>query len=159
MLRISEFTVGTLSDAQPLSLILPRGRYEQTILVGSCNTIRRAVFLDPSSKWASFEYEENSSYGGVLVPNVEIEVDVESALNASRHDMPLGTLVRAERSLFVTVSEGDGFRGGFRGEILTNLSEIPERQASGFLRWQITLSAGEDKRVLKAIDIQRPEGF
>ena len=45
MLKPHEFSAGMLSSAKPLSLLLPRGRYEQPFLIGARDGQGIAVLL------------------------------------------------------------------------------------------------------------------
>jgi hypothetical protein len=54
MLAANEFTVGTLANAEPLSLILPRTEYEETALVGHTSD-GPAVGVVPSIGFRAWE--------------------------------------------------------------------------------------------------------
>ena len=64
MLSPSEFTIGKVGIAKPLSLILPTSKYEETLLVGQLNDVPTAVFLSGHHKSMFFQAEGNESWGG-----------------------------------------------------------------------------------------------
>jgi hypothetical protein len=75
MLAGNEFTVGTLADARPLSLILPRSKYEETVLVGGSEKEPTAVFVGGRFNFHFFECSNATNWMGLLIPKVHVEVD------------------------------------------------------------------------------------
>lgn len=156
MLKISEFGAGTLSDAKPLSLILPAGQNGETILVAQADDKRLAVFLSGANAYRCFEFEQNDNYGGIIIPGVEIEVDEASAFSDRSIDAPMGVVVRTGSGLSIDALKERNFGRSARQELLSGLPPVPDGQAIGFRRWQITLGSGEDKRVLLVVDRNPP---
>lgn len=156
MLKISEFSAGTLSDAKPLSLVLPTGPYGETILVAQADDKRLAVFLSGTNAYRCFEYDQNESYGGIIVPGVEVEVDEASAYSDRSVDAPMGVVVRTGTFLTLDAPKEQSFGQSARQILLSELPPVREGQAVGFRRWQITLGHGDEKRVLLIVDRSLP---
>ncbi len=78
MLTASEFTVGSIGQATPLSLVLPRHDHEETILIAQCQSGPAAFFLSERERFKWFESSGNNHWHGLIIPNVRIEVDESS---------------------------------------------------------------------------------
>lgn len=150
MLRANEFVVGTLADATPLSLMLPRSKYEAPCLIGRVEDSPVAIILDGDFKFMLIECAGTTAWKGILVPNVGIEIDETSLCEAESVRPPAGALLRVDTRLVV----------GTRGErSIRSPSVVLERNLApthdlnaGFLRWRIVIGDGQDKRVLREID-------
>lgn len=143
MLAAHEFTVGTLSDAGPLSLILPRNKYEATVLIGKFKDVPAAVFLENQYAYHFFECADNTSWSGVIIPNVRVEVDETSVSDSG----PLGSLIRKSTTLSIRAKRDGGFDDGATVVLHDGLADAGDQRA-GFARWQIVIGEGVDKRVL-----------
>ena len=97
MLKPSECSVGPISAGPGLTLVLPRETGGPTMLVVGLHDQRHVVFLTPSSgidPFMSFECGSNNYWKGILIENVEIEIDVKSVPARPSRQLPLGTLTR-----------------------------------------------------------------
>src|SRR5262245_969359 len=101
MLSPHEFTVGTLAEAEPLSLMLPRTKYERTVLIGTSENGPAAVVLEGGHRFRSFECRNATNWTGLLIPNVRVEVDETSLLDPGGYDAPFGAVVRSDTRLLV----------------------------------------------------------
>lgn len=81
MLQAAEFSVGFVADAQPLSLMLPRGKYEQPFLIVRREEEAMAVFIGTEHRFHAMPCANNTHWKGVIVPNIAIEVDQASMFN------------------------------------------------------------------------------
>jgi hypothetical protein len=152
MLKISEFTVGTLSDAEPLSLVLPTEPNGDTILVARSGEMRLAIFLTGPHAYRCFEYEQNDGYGGIIIPKVEIEVDETTAFADRSVDAPKGVVVRTGTGLTIDALRDQNFGRSSRQIVVAGLPEVRDGQAVGFRRWHICIGEADDKRVLLTVD-------
>lgn len=153
MLRPDEFTVGALKDATPLSLVLPRSKYEEPFLVGGTHDEPIAVFVGDKHSFHSFPCADNETWKGLIIPNVRIEADHGSLLSDS-DGIPGGALVReADRLVVWSISKASGFPDAVGVELVRNLSRTAERMRAAFLRWQIVIGEGHTRRVMKQIEI------
>jgi hypothetical protein len=91
MLSAKEFVVGTLAEAVPGTLVLPRTKYESTFLVGDRGG-PIAMFLDGDHQFASFPCKDSENWKGLLIPNVELIVDPESLFDPESDRTPLGCI-------------------------------------------------------------------
>ena len=156
MLLPGEFSVGHVEDAIPLTLMLPRSKYEHMFLIGGSSEEPVAIFLSGQFQYYSFRSTGNNSYKGILIPNVTIEVDPSSLFDADSEAAPLGTIVRRGASLGV-MTKLDG-RGIYLGQFTPLISRLPEASegcAAGFRRWAITLGARENHRSLFEVDLTK----
>lgn len=151
MLAAKEFTVGTLADAKPLSLVLPRKPHEGAFLVGRTEQGPAAVCLDGSREYYFFMCSEIENRRGLLIPNVGVEIDETSLFDPQYASAKLGTIVRLDTRLVVCAGHPTAFGDPF-GVILE--SDLPPTHdlSAGFSRWQIVIGEGPDKRVLREID-------
>jgi hypothetical protein len=155
MLSIEEFTCGSLGDAQPLALMLPRTQHEEAILVGHAGQRRVAMFLGSSHRFQCFEYDTNEHWAGLIIKGVAIEVDETAVFDPNYGGSPLGSLVRQDTRLCICASEERSIgRGHATISLMDNLERAPERHRAGFLRWQIVIGRGIEKRVLQVIDVR-----
>jgi hypothetical protein len=151
MLAASEFIVGCLADATDLCLVIPRTQYECLFLV-SAGT---AIVLEGAHEFVSFPSEGNESWKGVIIPGVKIEVDETAVLNAENWRLPPGAMVRRGTELLVVAREDQGVSGAVQCPIVTGLPRCRENFAAGFARWQIVIGCGEERRILKVIDVSK----
>jgi hypothetical protein len=151
MLSPNEFSIGYIGSVTELTLVLPIESYDRACLITAAPGKPMAIVIDERDLFASFESEGNTSWKGLLVPNVVIEIDETSIFDADGWSLPCGALVRQEDKLFVSVSP-DGRLQRARVPLLANLPTSDPRMKAGFKRWQISLGNGLSKRILKTFD-------
>lgn len=150
MLALSEFFPGTLADAPSGSLTLPRDKYERCGIVASHNDEPFFVILGDEERFQGFPSKDNTSHKGLIVPAVSVEVDETSLVPLDSWYTPRGSIVCAEGVVGIR-AEMIGSRS--HGIVVAMLGAIPPSPIeAAFTRWQITLGAGRDKRVLMKID-------
>lgn len=150
MLSPNEFTIGKIEDAKPLSLILPTSKYEETMLVGQSNKAAVAVFLTGHHKALFIESEGNKSWGGLIIPDVRIEIDETSCVDAYNTDAPFLSVTRIDTRL-VVAGKSEGSFG--RSTLITlhdNLTSAGEYQAA-FTKWQVVVGEGQNTRVVWSV--------
>lgn len=152
MLSAHEFTAGKISQASPLTLVLPRQSDEITMLVGHFNGEIVAVALTGSYEWRHFKVKDNNAWAGLLVPGVRIEVDPLSAYIPSGSRPTLGTIVRRERDL-VLVAKTENIHNYTNSDpIILERELMPtDDEQVGFRCWRVVIGTGTDKRVLHAV--------
>lgn len=156
MLSASEFTIGSIGSAAPLTLVLPRNMYEETILIGQCTNGPAALFLSGSDQFRWFESAGNEHWHGLLIPNVNIEIDEASIFDPSQLRAKSGTVVRTGTQL-VAQAKANSIHSFSGLEPVVLEDDLPPalEEAAGFLRWQITLGLGRKRRVLHEISIEQ----
>lgn len=157
MLKPSEFNVGNMANTTGLVLSLRRASYEYDALVFNQNEQRLAFVLSDrnGALHRIFELDGLSELLGVLIPNVSIELDETSLHDVNGYHPPAGSLVRKGTLLAVQSGYIGGRTLGYGG-LFTLLSDLPQceiNQSACFLKWQIVLGEGEDKRVLKKVEV------
>ncbi len=158
MLLPDEFSVGPLADAVPVTLMIPRTKYESHFLIGGLGNKPIAICFAEDFKFKAFECAGNEAHSGMLVPNVRIEVDPASAVDGSPFEVPPGAIVRRGAHLGIMAILGSSGFGGFSPQfvpLVSNLSQAREDYGVGFRRWAITLGVGVNRRVLFEIDLTR----
>lgn len=151
MLAPREFLVGSFSQTDGLTFVLPRDQYEHAALVSRVSGQRIAVILKGEHQFVSFGCENNTSWQGVLVPGVTIEVDETSIVNAYA---PLGALVRIENELRIMTKPQGDFARGSKGVALLNELPLCEKGMSAcFARWSVVIGEGLTKRTIMTIDV------
>jgi hypothetical protein len=154
MLSAQEFTVGSLQDAQPVSLILPRTEHEEIFLIGWTNNEPMAVVLSGQYRFHSFKCAGAQSWRGLIVPNVRVEVDEKSVSDSNSVRSTIGSVIRQDTHLILAAHPPHSFRPV---EIILENSLSPTAHAlqAAFSRWQVVLGEKENKRVLTIIDVAK----
>jgi len=160
VLRPEEFTVGEATDAEGLTLLLPRSEYERPLLVVEIEGARTAVILDEQFPFHSFGLPEENVWRGVLVKGVQIEIDQESLVDIDGFVVPPGVLVREEDrlSLSTWLEDTRALRRRLKVPLVTGLSRCSQGQSAAFSRWRIVIGEGIGKRVLKEFPLKTADG-
>lgn len=154
MLSPEEFTVGNVEDAPPGSIVLPRGKYESVVLICEGEEEPTAVVLWPQDGFRFFAVKGTDRWGGVIVPDVRIEVDEASLYNPEVHGNHAGVLVREGTKLTIRGTAQHSFG---RSLPITVRSGLPEGEGgAAFTKWQVVIGYGDEKRVLHKVDLGDP---
>jgi hypothetical protein len=157
MLSPDEFSVGTLSAATGRTLVIPRSRYDYPMLVLPVGDIRMAVLLSGGREYQAFDCTTNEHQKGMLVRDVQVEVDETSLFDPDHDGLPYGAAIRSGDSLSIVANQQDRF--GFTPQrlipMIGDLPMLQERMQAGFRRWQITVGVGLDKRVLRLVELEK----
>jgi len=154
MLSPSLLTAGFVSDAVPLSIMLPRSRHEQPFLIVRRDAVPVAVFLGEVHRFRSMECPGNSSWAGAIVGGVAVEVDWTSIFDADT-ESAAGAVVRTGAGLFIGAIPDVRYTHGLA--MLTVADGMPpcrDRMAVGFRRWTVTLRTGLDRRELLSVEVE-----
>lgn len=151
MLSPEEFIVGTFANAKAGSLVLPRTKYETPALVCEGDGKPVAVLLDGDHAFISFPSGQADQWGGLIVPDVRIEIDESSLYDPDRNIPKIGTVVRREATLVVNTKAENNFGRVARVVIKSGLPDCGGSAA--FTRWQVVLGRGDEKRVLHKINL------
>lgn len=152
MLAPHEFLVGPVALASGITLLLRRDARDASFLVTSAPGEPTAIFLDGQHRFSYMPSAGNDDWTGVLVPNVAIEIDETSILDASE-GQPLGVLVRKHTRLSIR-AQRDPRRSVSTIAIVADLPACHENESAAFARWQIVVGEGLSKRVLKTFDVR-----
>lgn len=151
MLSPHEISAGTLGDASPIALMLPRTKYEYAFLIGTLEDEPFAVCLSESGRFRGFTSSGNRAHSGLIVPNVSLEIDEATAFDPVRAYAPDGAIIRHEERLSLACSSESGFSRGTT--LVTLLTGLPRSAAQvGFTRWSVTVGEGLGKRSLLHVD-------
>ncbi len=153
MLSPNEFSVGCIGDATVLTLVLPRGKYEYPILVTCASGSPFAIFLEGEHRFMTFDCIGNTTWKGLLIPDVKLEVDETSIVDQDQSSVLLGCLVREGPQLSIAARQERGLRDGLMTRLMVDLAPTREGMEAAFSRWQIVLGDGIAKRVIKTIDV------
>lgn len=157
MLKATEFAVGYLGDASPLSLILPRTKYEEAMLVGNVEGKATAVILSGQHQFLCFSGAGNTDWKGLMIPNVHIEVDETSLFDPDASGTPTGSIIRRDTRLTIHAREERAFGAGTAVTLHDSLPSA-ERLKAGFTKWQIVVGEETSKRVLWSTNLETAEG-
>jgi hypothetical protein len=152
MLAPHEFMVGSLCDAAGMTLMLPRGSHDATALITSAPGNPTAVFLEGEFRFSSFACGDNTSWSGILIPDVSIEIDETSATDFDS-GTPLGTLIRNQAQLIIVAKRKDHYGGPGHVPLIVNLRPCREGQSAGFTRWRVMIGEGLLRREIKMVDV------
>lgn len=151
MLAASEFSIGFIGSAEALTLVLPVEKYDQAFLIVPAADGPIAIFLSGEHQFLAFPSSANESYKGVLVPLVSIEMDITS-INVSSFHCP-GAMVRRRDGLFMA-ARFDRMQEAKLFAISSDLAVCSRDLAADFMRWQVTLGTGRDRRKLWTVDLR-----
>jgi hypothetical protein len=146
VLSPDEFTVGTLEDAKPLSLILPRAPFEYVALVGRIEDTAAAVILSGDFAFHVVERSGTSNLNGLIIPAVRIEVDETSLFDPS-YGAAVGCVIRRGTALLLRAKCEHHYTGGMALTLHEGLAPAATFSA-GFTQWQVVIGRGDEKRVL-----------
>ncbi|WP_447724611.1 hypothetical protein [Sphingomonas koreensis] len=143
---------GTVDSTQGMALVTPISQYSELFFVtgGSDST---AVFLSEGIRGRAMRTETAVNFDGMIVEDIKIEVDTDSAFNPGETGKTLLAIIRQGSATGLFVSS-DG--GGFRQTVIAPIGGVfdpgvaTERVA--FTRWRIVLGEGDDKVTLLEID-------
>lgn len=153
MLAASEFTVGALANAEPLSLVLPRTKYEETALVGKTSDGPAVVFLSGSHPFQCFTCADNTTWKGTLIPQVRIEVDETTAFEPDSMMGHIGSVIRTGTQLVIIARSTPTHV--YAHVVLEDGHPSTQGFAAGFSKWQVVIGDGHDKRVLWHCDASK----
>lgn len=146
MLSAHEFTVGTLADAGPLSLILPQRTYDEVILVSKEQEGANAVILS-SGLFVCLKSRENYNRSGIIIGNVRIEVDEQRCFDTYSGVPVPGAIVRLKSEIAIAARWTENRVASTFVTLYDGLPPV-ENLKAGFRRWQVVIGEGQDKRVL-----------
>jgi hypothetical protein len=152
MLSLNEFSAGELRSARPIALLLPLAEHDEEFLIAGTQEVPVGIFLGGEHLFRHFETSTSDNWTGLVVPNLTIEVDEESAFDARFKRATVGSVVRKGGVLEICVVQERGGRTGFVS-VVSGLPLIDGHQA-GFNRWQLVLGEGRNKRVIRAMDAE-----
>jgi len=88
------------------------------------------------------------------VPDVQIELDENALTDSDGYQTPIGSLRRIDDRLELHVNlEGQYRTYGKHITVLTGLPMCAQRNSACFLKWQIVIGEGDEKRVLYHVDV------
>lgn len=98
--------------------------------------------------------EDGDNWPGFFIDDVRVEVDVNSATDATHHRPPLGSVVRRPNGAFLVAVPGgrDVLRRRVELRLDQTESASGERSGVAFLRWNVVIGEGQSKIVLRTID-------
>ena len=147
MLTVNEFSVGKLGLAKPISLLRPRDKYETEVLVVGTEDAPIAVILEGEFSFQWFSSVGNSSWTGIIIPELHIELDETSAFGGP---CPIGAAIRHGTELGICAKR-ERHGGTTYVPMLTDLPAL-EDQKVGFTRWQLVLGSGLEKRIIRKFE-------
>lgn len=153
MLSANEFSVGSISKASAVTLVLPRREHEEAFLVGTSPKGTAAVFLSGTYRFRWMEATGNTHWSGLLIPNVHIEVDETSLFHTDYTHVKPGTLLRKGAQLLINTVDSERHFGVSTPIVLEDGLADTEGQPAGFSKWQIVIGTGHEKRVLYSVEI------
>ena len=160
MLTLQEFSVGTLADAEGLTWLKPFVESDEEFLVFAIGDRKMAIFLDPQHDFEAWECSTATNHRGILIPEVQIEIDEKSTFDTERTYAPYGALVRKGDTLSIAILASDDRRIR-RQQLLPVITGLPASGSDievGFLKWQLSIGEGDNRRVLRTIEVKPAAG-
>lgn len=161
MLPINALTPCSLIDVDGLGLLQLLGRNRQDLLVFKTGeTSPRGVVISSDHQFALVDSSKEPSVDGVLLNDIDFEVDPASAFDAKHLYSPYGALVRADDKLAIISRALDGYGMGFSEEVLLRdgLRALSNGLRVGFYSWRIVAGEAENRQVLHEITVEPAKG-
>jgi len=158
MLSPHEISVGGFPEAEGLTLMLPRNKHDEPILISAASGEKVAVYLG-SHKYSACPCGDSDGWKGLLIADVSIEVDEASVFDPDYEDAPLGALVREGPGLNIIAKLPDNHMIN-RAQPVALVAGLPacrERVSAGFRKWRVVKGEGQDKRELFAVSLPVPK--
>ena len=149
-ISLNEFSAGEIHTAKSLSLIRPLAPHDEEFLIAGSSDAPIAIFLNGSYAYRHFATAGTDGRTGLIISDLRIEVDEESAFDVRFERAPLGALIRQGTELKMCVVR-EHRNGTSVLSLVSGLPSIGEFQA-GFRRWQLVLGDSYDKRIVRALD-------
>ena len=157
MLKPHEFSVGALDEAVRLTLVLPRKKYEELMLVSVNADQKHAIFLSGTYRFRTFECSRNTDWKGLLVSGVNIEVDETSLFDPAEESAVNGAIIRSGASVSIrAMPEQMTVPRSILIPLQEGLPPLQSGMSVGFRRWTINLGAGRDRRELLKVATGEP---
>jgi len=147
MLHSEMMTIGFLEAAPAQSLFLSDGG--ELALVVSKD--RLAVFPSAMKRaWQYFECEGNQYWKGVIIPEIEVEIDASSRIATNVGEAKSGDISYVEGVLSLLVSGRTDTMGEQHWECFGEQKVQPTRNHPPviFKRWNVIVHDGEEKHIL-----------
>lgn len=144
MISADQCMVGSLDSATPPALILPRGKYEETFLIGTVSGAPMAVALEHERNFSSFP-ADNPHWHGAIFPQIRIELCPDELVDPKAMDS-VGLMVRTGTGLFLTACQQNRF-GLILVQVSTGHIDCGDHGV-GFRNWQVVTGDGLSKVVL-----------
>lgn len=152
MLSPNEFGAGTLSEAKPLSLILPYTKYGEALIVCTFEEKPYAIFLSGQFLYHGISSYDNKNYSGIIISSISIEVDEQSAYDINYYYPRAGTVIRENDELLI----GFNVERATRPHKAVLISGLPNCTGKvWFTRCQIKFGCMDTKRILFSIDTSK----
>lgn len=154
MLKPAECFVASLGKAEPMSFVIPTASFAHRALVFEADDRKLALFVDGPEDFRFHFLLCEDRWSGLHIPGVSIELDPASIFDTNGQWAPLGSLTRHGENLVVQSRFLDGRAGPFGTslEMMTGLPVGETHSKACFLRWQIVLGEGDEKRVLHTVN-------
>jgi hypothetical protein len=160
LLSPAEFTVGALTGAPHMSLVIPHDEHSGCFFplrLEGRGTF--AVFLTGEDRFRFFHYgrpddEEDAHFlKGIVISQIAIELDETSAYDPDSGNRALGSLIRTQERLEIIVRSARERVGQTMSlPIITELPGCEAGARAAFTRWRIVLGEGQEKRELVLVD-------
>jgi len=133
-------------------MLLPRVSHEQCALVAGTQADPVAVSLDSGSAYRHFKCLNNTSWEGLIVSGVRVEVDGGSVFSPAFEHAKPGAVIRRASELVLRVAPASFEDRNFFVALESDLPALLNGAEVGFRRWQLVLGKGTEKRVIRVFD-------
>ena len=157
MLKPSECFAAPISAATATTLVLPRYEFDYCGLIVMRDEVPFSICLNDvrgMPRFTAFNCNDNYHWRGLHIPGVEVELDETSLYNVDGFGAPLGSMTRQADKLMISVSLSDQYQRQPRViPIFESLPPCAPNETACFMKWQIVLGDGENKRILHEVNV------
>ena len=151
MISIAQAFAGSLQDAPPMSFFVATSVGELEMLVIGTPDNRSAVVLSGEDPFVAYG-REFDDWAGLIIRDVAIELDQTCAFDSRTGQAPAGCIILAGDKPYIRLvgNHGTRYMAAIEGSAQPHQASIEV----AFPRWQIILGQGDQKQVLKTIDVR-----
>lgn len=150
MISISQAFAGSLQDAPPMSFFVATSLGGLEMLVIGTPDDRSAIVLSGEDPFVAYEYGF-SDWEGLIIKNVALELDLTGVFASRSGHAPAGCIILVGEQAKIRLV---GTHGMMRTIPIDSAKQSQQTHVGvAFPRWQITLGQGDQKQVLKTIDV------
>lgn len=147
---------GSLQDAALGSVLMPLGDYSAHFLVtGGAEGELFGVFLSGDHLFHTVMVsQDGDNWNGFFVDGARVEVDIDSATDATNLRPPVGSIVVRSAGIFLVALAGAPRAMHRRVELRLGLPQTGANDRAGvaFTRWSIVIGEAQERVVLREVE-------
>jgi hypothetical protein len=156
----SQFTLGIPEQVGSIALVRPFDGIGEELLLVPDDANHWVIFLQGGYQYEGFNSERKIEMSGLFIPDVSIEIDIDSAFDGRTQYIPYGALRRRNDELAIAVRwrNTQGFTDQRFVPLFTGLPNGNTDSSVGFLKWRVFLKSEPMNIALRSIEVAPTNG-